>query len=228
MIFFDLDGTLLDSNGLWLEIDKRFLEKRGITHIPDDYIEFVTSHVASSAAEFTKARFQLEESTEAIIDEWEEMAKQAYFNELPLTKGAALLLESLKKRNVEVSLLTACIPSLCYGALNNHGIAPYFKSIHAAMELGFDKRDKALFPFVANLHGKKPSQCILIDDAIDYCTAAKEAGFTVIGVQDPNSALTNPQLKTICDLFVEDLTQLDPDKLVGLLNKMEETHLATL
>ncbi len=31
MIIFDLDGTLLDSNGLWKDVDREFLGARGLT-----------------------------------------------------------------------------------------------------------------------------------------------------------------------------------------------------
>ena len=30
MYFFDLDGTLIDSNGVWKQVDIDFLAKRGI------------------------------------------------------------------------------------------------------------------------------------------------------------------------------------------------------
>lgn len=228
LIFFDLDGTLLESTGLWLHIDQVFLENRGITSIPDDYIQFVTNHVATKAAEYTKERFQLEESSEEILNEWQEMAMHAYSHELPLTKGARELLESLKQQNIPMCLLTACLPELCHGALNHHKIGSYFKSIHAAIELGFDKRDKELFPLVAKLQGKSPSQCILIDDAIDYCTAAKAAGFTVIGIQDPHTACNKESLSSVCDLFIKDLTELNADILSTMLKNMEDKHLATV
>ena len=29
MLIFDLDGTLIDSNGVWVEVDKTFLARRG-------------------------------------------------------------------------------------------------------------------------------------------------------------------------------------------------------
>ena len=29
MLLFDLDGTLIDSNGVWLEVDKTFLARHG-------------------------------------------------------------------------------------------------------------------------------------------------------------------------------------------------------
>lgn len=228
MIFFDLDGTLLESNGLWLRIDQIFLENRGIYTMPDDYIHYVTNHIAPKGAAYTKERFGLKESPEEILKEWQDMAAHAYRHELPLTKGAKNLLYSLKEEDIPMCLLTACLPELCQGALDNHGIEPYFQNIHAAIELGFDKRDKELFPLVAKLQGKHPSQCILIDDAIDYCIAAKESGFTVIGIQDPHGKDNKEKLSKICDMFVEDLTQLNPHILRTMSTKLEESYLATI
>ncbi|MFI3252858.1 MAG: HAD family phosphatase [Eubacteriales bacterium] len=228
MIFFDLDGTLLDSNGLWIRIDETFLALRGISSVPQDYIEYVTNHVAPKAAAYTKERFQLEESAEEILKEWQSMATKAYCNELPLKKGALELLESLKQEDVPMCLLTACIPELCYGALENHGISSYFKTVHTAIELGMDKRDKELFPLVANLQGKHPSECILIDDAIDYCSAAKAAGFTVYGIHDSNTSQTKAPLKDVCDDFVEDLTKLSAKMLKDKCKSLEEAYRGTL
>lgn len=224
MIFFDLDGTLLDSNGLWLEIDRIFLEKRGITTVPEDYIEFVSNHVAPKAAAFTKERFGLSETAEEILGEWQEMASHAYCHVLGLKKGAKELLESLKAENVPMCLLTACIPELCHGALENHGLTAYFKTIHTAIEMGLDKRDKELFPLVAKLQGKNPKQCIIIDDAVDYCIAARDAGFTVIGIHDPSAQHDQEMLKSVCDYYVEDLTQLTASMLMEKSRELEEKY----
>jgi len=38
---FDLDGTLLDSMGVWEQIDVDFLAKRGIA-VPPDYMDAVS------------------------------------------------------------------------------------------------------------------------------------------------------------------------------------------
>ena len=37
---FDLDGTLLDSMGMWDDIDVAFLSRRGLT-VPDDYVQAI-------------------------------------------------------------------------------------------------------------------------------------------------------------------------------------------
>ena len=49
---FDLDGTLLDSMGMWAELDHRFLGKRGLT-VPDDYVAAVTPMSFRDAAVYT-------------------------------------------------------------------------------------------------------------------------------------------------------------------------------
>ena len=37
MLIFDLDGTLLDSNGVWLEVDKTFLARRNAPYTKEYY-----------------------------------------------------------------------------------------------------------------------------------------------------------------------------------------------
>ena len=67
MYFFDLDGTLLDSNGVWLEIDIEFLGRHGIHPVPEDYTEFVTHNSFGASAIYTKERFGLSLSTQEIV-----------------------------------------------------------------------------------------------------------------------------------------------------------------
>ena len=37
MLIFDLDGTLIDSNGVWVEVDKTFLARRGAPYTKEYY-----------------------------------------------------------------------------------------------------------------------------------------------------------------------------------------------
>ena len=55
---FDLDGTLLDSMGVWHEIDIEFLGRRGID-VPGEYISAVNSKGFRETAEFTIEYFNL-------------------------------------------------------------------------------------------------------------------------------------------------------------------------
>ena len=93
MYFFDLDGTLLDSNGIWLDIDIEFLGRRGISPVPEDYTDYVTHHSAPDAARYTRERFSLPETPEEIMEGWMSMARSAYAHTLPLKPGVPAFLD---------------------------------------------------------------------------------------------------------------------------------------
>ena len=77
MLLFDLDGTLIDSNGVWLEVDKAFLSRHGCEY-SQEYHDGVAHSILQNCAVFTKNHFQMAESCEEIIAEWMDLAKNAY------------------------------------------------------------------------------------------------------------------------------------------------------
>ena len=98
---FDIDGTLADSMGIWGDIDRAFLEKRSIA-MPDDYIDALNSMSFSQAAEYTIKRFSLDESPEAIMNEWKAMSEYAYAHTIKLKEG---VLEFVNKTNFQRYLM---------------------------------------------------------------------------------------------------------------------------
>ena len=86
MLIFDMDGTLIDSNGVWREVDIAFLKKRGFPYTKE-YYQGVAHTIFPKAAVFTKAYCNLQESTEEIMSEWMEMAGDAYATRVPVKPG---------------------------------------------------------------------------------------------------------------------------------------------
>ena len=82
MYFFDLDGTLLDSNGIWLDIDIQFLGLHGISPVPPEYTEYVVHHTFQDAAAYTRRLFSLPLTEEEIIARWREVAREEYAGRL--------------------------------------------------------------------------------------------------------------------------------------------------
>ena len=79
---FDLDGTLLDSMGIWEQIDISFLRKRNLS-VPEDYAAKISSLSFEETAKYTIARFKLNEKAEEIMQEWSEMAAYELTRHLP-------------------------------------------------------------------------------------------------------------------------------------------------
>ena len=65
MYLFDFDGTLVDSNGVWVEIDNGFLARRGLTPTRE-YSDTVGHSIFPIAAQFTKDYYCLDMTPEAI------------------------------------------------------------------------------------------------------------------------------------------------------------------
>ena len=55
MLLFDMDGTLIDSNGVWKNVDREFLARRGIAYT-HAYYEGVAHTILPLAAKFTASR----------------------------------------------------------------------------------------------------------------------------------------------------------------------------
>lgn len=185
MYFFDLDGTLLDSNGIWLDIDLEFLGQHGVSPVPPDYTDYVTHHNFEDSAEYTRQRLGLEMAPGEIIAAWQELAREAYTQQLELKPGARDFLERAMADNIRCALLTSCIPDLCHAALARHQLTPFFEAILTTAELGLEKRDPALYRTLAQRFDLANGDCVLFDDSPVYCAAAKEAGWQVFGMADP-------------------------------------------
>lgn len=183
VIFFDLDGTLLDSNGVWAQIDLDFLSRRGLTPTAE-YSDTVAHSIFPAAARFTRDYFGLDDSPENIMAQWRDMAYDAYAHTIPLKPGARALLNGLAARGTPMALLTASLPELCRASLDRHSLSEYFQGIFFAQEAGLEKRDPAVYPMAAEQFGLSPSRCVLLEDAPDNCAAASAAGLTVVGVYD--------------------------------------------
>ena len=198
MYFFDLDGTLLDSNGIWLEIDIQFLGRLGIAPVPEDYTDYVTHHTFQDSAEYTRRYFGLSLTSEEIITAWRELAQDAYAGCLELKPGVRGFLARARQSGRRCALLTSCMPNLCQAALERHGLGALLDLVLTTVDLALEKRDPALYQKAAELCGERSADCVLFDDSPVYCAAAKEAGWQVYGVADPIFADRAREMAALC------------------------------
>ena len=207
MLIFDLDGTLIDSNGVWVEVDKTFLERRGAPYTRE-YYEGVAHTILSNCAIFTKEYLHLEESCEEIIAEWMELAADKYGTQVPLKPHVKEYLDKCRDAGHRMAVFTACVPEHCRAAMARHGLEPYFERVIYAQKLGVDKKSPAIFRKVAESLGVRPRECVLFDDSLSACKAAKAAGMTVVGVHDGWFSDTSVDMREVCDQYIRDFGEL--------------------
>lgn len=204
---FDLDGTLLDSNGIWVKVDERFLTRRGKAITPD-YQEFVAHAIYPTAAKFTKEYYGLSESEESIMDEWTALAREAYQFHAPLKEGVKEYLSRCAAQGEQLALFTASLPELCRLALRRHGLEGFFERIVFAQELGLEKRDPRAFTALTEALGVQPGECVLFDDSPRSCRAAKDTGLWVVGVYDSFFAAVQEEVRASSHRWIRSFAQL--------------------
>ena len=125
MLLFDMDGTLIDSNGVWKNVDREFLARRGIAYT-HAYYEGVAHTILPLAAKFTKEYCHLTESCEEIIAEWMEMARDAYAH-VTVKPGVRAYLKQCRAEGRRMAVVTSSVPEHCRTALTHLDLMKYFE-----------------------------------------------------------------------------------------------------
>ena len=207
MKIFDFDGTLVDSNGVWVEVDLRFLGSLGLSPTRG-YSDLMGHSIFPIAAQITKDYYHLDLTPEEIMDRWMELARDAYLHQVPLKPGAAEYLARCQTRGERMALLTACVKELCLAALERHGLSHYFEDVIFVEDLGVEKRDPRAFPLVLDRLGVSAGECTLYEDSPGACAAAREAGLTVVGVADPFYDLYEDELRRVSHRYIRSFKEL--------------------
>ena len=206
MFFFDLDGTLIDSNGVWKDVDRTFLARRGLpyTHA---YYEGVAHVIFPVAARFTKEFCHLAESCEEIMAEWMDLAQDAYAH-VALKPGVRAYLKQCKAEGRRMALVTSSVPVHCRTALSNLKIEKYFEHVVLAHDLGLEKKEPEIWLKAAEICGADPAGCTVFDDSLAACKGAKAAGMRVVGVHDAYFNREEQEMRTFCDVYIQSFEEL--------------------
>ena len=207
MYIFDLDGTITDTNGIWLEVDREFLTRRGLTHT-DEYRRVVERSIFPIAAQFTKDYYHLPDSPEDIMAEWDSLAERHYRELAPLKPGAEEFLRQCRAEGRPMAIFTACRPALCEAILERYGLRGLFGHVVFAEEIGLEKRDPRCFVRLSELLGAPPEDCTLFDDSPDNCATAVRAGMEAVGVYDAYYAARQDELKAVCSRYIRSFQEL--------------------
>ncbi len=173
---FDLDGTLIESNGVWSKIDEEFLGRRGIA-VPKDYFKTVSAMNFEQAAVYTNERFGLGESIEDICREWFDTAVYEYSNVIGLCGNAGEYVKSLYDSGKKIALATASSAALYEPVLKHNGIYGYFHSFVSTEEVSRGKGFPDVYELAAKRLGLDPADCIVYEDICEGVKGAKLGGF---------------------------------------------------
>ena len=156
-IIFDMDGTLLDSMGMWENLGSIYLLKKGITP-PVDLKEVIENKTLEEAAEYFITDLGLEGNIKGIVREILSLIEDKYRYELELKPGVKEFVLSEYEKGSRMCILTTSDRDLALAAMERNGIGFCFKEVFTAETLGLSKRGPEIFLKTCELMGFKPEE----------------------------------------------------------------------
>lgn len=206
-IIFDFDGTLVDSMGMWLQIDKEYLDRFNIL-LPDKLQSEIEGMSFSETATYFKERFEIPHSVEEIKDDWTKMAWDKYTNEVPLKEGVIEFLEFCKMNGFKMGIATSNSRILIDGLVAVHNLEKYFDCIITGCDVTKGKPSPDVYLMAASSMDVKPENCLVFEDIVPGIMAGLNAGMTVCAVEDCYSKDMKQEKMQLANYFINDFKEV--------------------
>ncbi|MFE9094705.1 HAD family hydrolase [Streptomyces sp. NPDC007264] len=212
-VLLDMDGTLVDTEGFWWEVEVDVFATLGHT-LDESWRHVVVGGPMTRSAGFlieaTGADITFEELSVLLNDGFEQRIGRS----LPLMPGAARLLAELAAHEIPTALVSASHRRIIDRVLDSLG-PQYFALTVAGDEVGRTKPFPDPYLLAATGLDAHPTRCAVIEDTATGVAAAEAAGCRVVAV--PSVAPIAPAAgRTV----VTSLEEVDLPFLHGVMTEM--------
>ena len=212
-VLLDMDGTLVDTEGFWWDVEVEVFASLGHT-LDESWRHVVVGGPMTRSAGFlieaTGADIPLDQLTVLLNDGFEARIGRA----LPLMPGAGRLLAELYEYEIPTALVSASHRRIIDRVLTSLG-AHHFSLTGAGDEVPRTKPHPDPYLAAASGLGVDPARCAVIEDTATGVAAAEAAGCQVVAV--PSVAPIAPALRRT---VVTSLEEVDLTFLHGLMTEM--------
>ena len=201
-VIFDCDGTLLDSMGVWREMESEFAHRAGGELSPADK-DRLTTMTTPEAGEFFHTKFGLGASPQEVVRMVGEYMMEFYSTRATARPGALPFVRALFERGIRLSVASSSpMPYLLAGLS------------HTGFLVGKPKREPAVYDRARSLMGTELSHTWGVEDALYAIGTLKRAGYHTLAVYDCDMSGTYAALSASAERAVRDFRDLDPDEFI--------------
>lgn len=204
-VLFDMDGLLVDSEPLWLEVETAIMARLGSPWGPADQAHLIGGSLPKST-DYMQRKATRPVARE-VLAEWLTQGMAALIRErgLRLMPGAARLLAGIEAAGIPFALVTSAEREIMAATLNSIGVR--FPATVCAADVTRKKPDPEPYLRAAALLGAEPGRCVALEDSPPGLAAAHAAGCAVIAVPSV------PPPPGLARLIVPSLRVVDVDTL---------------
>ncbi len=197
---FDMDGTLLDSMGMWRNVLPNYLKTLNM-EFPG--INNLVEHMSfTEAASYLSRQLNLGKSADEIYNEVQDNIVYEYDHNIELKPLVKEYLEYLKEHHIPACIATLTDKYMAERVTRRLGVYDLFEFILTVGEVGKGKDDPLIYEESARRLGIAKSRCVVFEDAPYAIETAHNNGFLCYGVFDPCQNYPPGFTDKYCDKFI--------------------------
>jgi beta-phosphoglucomutase len=215
-LIFDMDGVLVNNTKYVTIAFNQLLEKYGV-HMSPKYRKKTTGRSLRDQIEMWKKDFNIKEDIDPI-----EFSKNAFAIELKLMREETRpneyllnLIKKLKENNIKIAVATSSTKDRAVELLKSIEFFDKIDTLITAEDVSLHKPNPEMFLKVAKELDVEPESCIVIEDAVNGIQAANAAKMKSIAFLTLYHS--KEEFENIADLIINDFSELDFEKITGLL-----------
>lgn len=187
-MLWDMDGTLVDTEPYWMEVERELVEAHGGTWSAADALAVVGNELVVTAG-VVRDRGEVDLPVERIVDHLLDGVVARVRGAVPWRPGALELLSQLRAQDIRCALVTMSYEVLVAPVLAAlpHGS---FDVVVTGDAVSRGKPHPEPYLHAARLLGVEPEACVAIEDSNTGTRSAEAAGCLVLVV--PNHVEVEP------------------------------------
>ncbi len=202
----DLDGFLIDSEGIFLEANKIYFKQFGLDFTERMHISGIGKKTNEEMQGYIdRGLVKADISAEELVKGRDEIFREIALKKLKLLPGAQSFLEKVRKKrkNVLVTSSTREYVNFIFSLLD---ISKYFDEIVTGDMVKIGKPSPEPYLIGASTVGLDPDDCMVFEDAVNGVLSGKAAGMRVIAV--PNRFVKGDKVFEEADMVFESLVDV--------------------
>jgi HAD superfamily hydrolase (TIGR01509 family) len=206
-ILFDMDGTLIDSEPLWLEAEIEIMEELGCNWDQQDQINCLGGPI-DKTENYMQDRSNNIKPFGYFTKKLDDVMEQKLSTKLDLIPNALEIIDECKRSELKIALVTASSGRLMRAVLKRFPVG-IFDTVVSYDDVERSKPDPEPYLLAAKTLGVDITNCVVLEDSLTGVQSGLSAGAQVIGIPHLVKMPSNPNLRV-----VESLSEINMDRLI--------------